>query len=285
MYFTSVFDRIYDSSPNQGASRVISSRLTCRASFLRPVLGIIILEGTIALSDRTSYRYIDLVMALFVTVLIVSNIASSAKIVDWGFSLAGIRMAFDAGTILFPLSYIFGDVLTEVYGYRRSRRVIWTGFACLGLTALALWAVSELPGESAWEEYAGQAAYNQILGGVSTGGIVLASLSAYLAGEFANSYVLARLKVLSRGRWLWARTIGSTIVGQGIDTLIFMLVATLAGVFPWSIFISLVVTNYLFKVLIEALFTPLTYRVVNGLKRAEAEDYFDIQTNFNPFQL
>ncbi|MBE0698167.1 MAG: queuosine precursor transporter [Anaerolineaceae bacterium] len=224
-------------------------------------------------------------MALFVTVLIISNIASSAKIVDWGISLFGIRLAFDAGTILFPVSYIFGDVLTEVYGYRRSRRVIWTGFACLGLSALVLGVVRILPGEVAWEGYAGQDAYNRILGGFSSGGIVAASLIAYWAGEFSNSYILARMKVLTAGRWLWARTIGSTIAGEGVDTLVFMLVATLAGVFPWEIFWSLVITNYIFKVGIETLMTPLTYVVVNALKRLEREDYFDRETDFNPFRL
>jgi queuosine precursor transporter len=234
---------------------------------------------------ESSYRYFDLVMALFVTVLIVSNIASSAKIVDWGISLFGIRLAFDAGTILFPVSYIFGDVLTEVYGYRRSRRVIWTGFACLALSALVLGIVRILPGEAAWEGYAGQDAYNRILGGFSSGGIVAASLLAYGAGEFSNSYILARMKVLTAGRWLWARTIGSTIAGEGVDTLVFMLVATLAGVFPWEIFWSLVITNYLFKVGIEALMTPLTYAVVNTLKRLESEDYYDRGTDFNPFRL
>jgi uncharacterized integral membrane protein (TIGR00697 family) len=233
---------------------------------------------------NSTYHYFDLVMALFVTVLIASNIASSAKIVDWGFSLLGVRMAFDAGTLLFPVSYIFGDVLTEVYGYRRSRRVIWTGFACLSLTALVLGAVRVLPGEAAWQGYAGQSAFDQILGGMSSGGIVLASLLAFWAGEFSNSYILARMKVLTSGRWLWARTIGSTIVGEGVDTLVFMLVATLVGVFPWEIFWSLVLTNYLFKVGVEALMTPLTYSVVNKLKHLENEDYFDRGTNFNPFR-
>jgi queuosine precursor transporter len=231
------------------------------------------------------YRFFDLVMALFVTVLIVSNIASSAKIVDWGFSLFGVRMAFDAGTILFPLSYIFGDVLTEVYGYRGARRVIWIGFGCLALTALVLGIVSILPGESAWQEYAGQEAYMQILGGISTGGIVLASLLAYLLGSFSNAFILARMKVITGGRWLWTRTIGSTIIGQAFDTLVFVTVATLVGVFPWEIFASLVLTNYLFKVIIEALMTPLTYLVVGKLKRAEREDFFDTNTNFNPFRL
>ncbi len=230
-----------------------------------------------------SYRYFDLVMALFVTVLIVSNIASSAKIVDWGFSLFGVRMAFDAGTLLFPVSYIFGDVLTEVYGYRRSRRVIWTGFACLALTAVVLGVVRVLPGEASWEGYAGEKAYVAILGGISSGGIVLASLLAYWAGEFSNSYILARMKVWTGGRWLWTRTIGSTIVGEGVDTIIFMLVATLAGVFPWEVFASLTLTNYIFKVGVEALMTPVTYWVVSALKRVEHEDYYDRDTNFNPF--
>ncbi len=238
------------------------------------------------MNDRSSsYRFFDLVMALFVTVLIISNIASAAKIVDWGVSLFGLRLAFDAGTILFPVSYIFGDILTEVYGYRRSRRVIWTGFACLGLSALVMGVVRALPGEAAWEGYAGQQAYDQILGGFSSGGIVAASLVAYFTGEFSNSYILARMKVITSGRWLWTRTIGSTIAGEGVDTIVFALVATLAGVFPWEIFWSLVITNYLFKVGIEALLTPVTYAVVNTLKRIESEDYFDRNTDFNPFRL
>jgi uncharacterized integral membrane protein (TIGR00697 family) len=233
-------------------------------------------------TNRT-YRYFDWVMALFVTVLIISNIASSAKIIDWGVSIFGLRLAFDGGTILFPISYIFGDVLTEVYGFRRARRVIWTGFAMLGLTALVLWLVRIMPGEATWQEYAGQTAYEAILGGISSGGIVLASLVAYLAGSFSNSIVLARMKVLTRGRFLWMRTIGSTLVGEGVDTVIFILVATLAGVFPWELFATLTFTNYIFKVSIEAIMTPLTYQIVNALKRAENEDYFDTHTRFTPF--
>ena len=156
------------------------------------------------------YRYLDLVMVLFVTVLIVSNIASSAKIVDWGVSIGGLPLAFDAGTILFPISYIFGDVLTEVYGFKKSRRVIWAGFGALALASLVFAAVRALPGEAQWQGYAGQGAYDAILGGMSSGGIVLASLSAYLVGEFSNSVVLARLKVATAGKWLWLRTIAST---------------------------------------------------------------------------
>ncbi len=232
---------------------------------------------------QKSFRFFDIIMALFVTVLIVSNIASSAKIVDWGANLLGLPLAFDAGTLLFPVSYIFGDILTEVYGYKRSRRVIWTGFAALALAAATFALVSALPGEAAWQSYAGDAAYNAILGGMSTGGIVLASLAGYWSGEFLNSFVLAKLKVATAGRWLWLRTIGSTLAGQGVDTLVFMLVASLAGVFPWELFATLTVTNYIFKVGIEALMTPVTYALVAGLKRAENEDYYDRDTNFNPF--
>jgi uncharacterized integral membrane protein (TIGR00697 family) len=243
-------------------------------------------EDSVSASVRSNQRthdfhYLDLVMALFVTVLIVSNIASSAKIIDWGVSLFGLRLSFDGGTILFPISYIFGDVLTEVYGFKQSRRVIWTGFACLALSALVLWMVRVMPGEATWMAQTGQTAYNNVLGGMSSGGIVLASLSAYLAGEFTNSVILARMKVLTKGKWLWSRTIGSTLFGEAVDSLIFIAVASLFGVFPWVIFWSLVVTNYIFKVGIEVLMTPATYWIVAKLKRAENEDYYDTNTRFN----
>ena len=228
------------------------------------------------------YRFLDLIMALFVTVLITSNIASSAKIVDWGFSILGVRMAFDAGTLLFPISYIFGDVLTEVYGFQNARRVIWTGFGALALCALTLGLVRMLPGELNWQSYAGNEAFDAILGGMSSFGIVAASLAAYLLGSYSNSVIMAAMKVLSRGKRLWMRTIASTIVGEGVDTAVFVLIASLAGVFPWAAFASLTLTNYLFKVCVEALFTPITYRVVNYLKRAEDEDFFDTGTRFTP---
>jgi len=234
---------------------------------------------------QKQYRYFDIIMAVFVTVLIVSNIASSAKIVDWGFSILGVPMAFDAGTILFPVSYIFGDILTEVYGYKNSRRVIWAGFACLALSAVIFWIVRVLPGEAQWQQYAGDAAYLAILGGMSSGGIVLASLTGYWSGEFSNSFTLAKMKILTNGRWLWMRTIGSTLVGELVDTVVFVVVASLFGVFPWSLFLTLTVTNYLFKVGVEVLMTPLTYLVVRGLKKAENEDYYDRETDFNPFQV
>jgi queuosine precursor transporter len=232
---------------------------------------------------QKTYRYFDVITAVFVTVLVVSNVLSSAKIVDLGFSVLGVPMAFDAGTILFPLSYIFGDILTEVYGYRRSRRAIWTGFLCLSLSSLAFFIVSRMPGEQTWQGYAGDAAYAAILGGMSTGGIVAGSLAGYWSGEFTNSFILARMKVLTEGRWLWARTIGSTIFGQLVDSCVFVAVASIFDVFPWSLFTTLVVTNYLFKVAVEVCMTPVTYAAVNRLKKAESEDYFDRDTNFNPF--
>jgi uncharacterized integral membrane protein (TIGR00697 family) len=230
------------------------------------------------------YRYFDLIMAVFVTVLVVSNIASSAKIIDWGFSLFGVRMAFDGGTILFPVSYIFGDILTEVYGYKNSRRVIWMGFACLALSAVIFAIIRFLPGESQWESYAGDAAYNAILGGMSSGGIVLASLAGYWSGEFTNSFVLAKMKILTRGRWLWSRTIGSTIAGELVDTLVFVSIASIFKVFPWYLFLTLTLTNYIFKCGVEALMTPATYAAVASLKKSEREDYYDRDTNFNPFR-
>ncbi len=233
--------------------------------------------------ETRPYRYYDLVMALFVTVLLISNLLSSAKIVDLKTSLGPIALAFDAGTLVFPVSYIFGDVLTEVYGYRRSRRVIWAGFGANVLLALFVWLAGVLPGESEWMDYAGQEAYDAILGGVS--GLIVASLVAYFLGEFSNSYVLAKMKVWSGGRHLWMRTIGSTLVGQAVDTTVFMLIATALGVFPPEILLSLIVTNYILKVGFEATLTPLTYRVVNTLKAAENEDYFDRYTDFNPFKL
>ncbi|HET6597866.1 MAG TPA: queuosine precursor transporter [Anaerolineales bacterium] len=229
------------------------------------------------------YRFFDWITAVFVTVLVVSNIASSAKIVDWGLSILGLPLAFDAGTILFPISYIFGDILTEVYGYKQSRRVIWAGFLCLALSAIIFWIVGLMPGEATWQRYAGDDAYKAILGGMSTGGIVLASLAGYWTGEFTNSFILAKMKVLTQGRWLWARTIGSTIFGQLVDTMIFVVVASAFGVFPWSLFLTLTVSNYLFKCVLEALMTPVTYAIVTTLKRVENEDYFDRGTDFNPF--
>lgn len=219
-----------------------------------------------------AYCAFDLVMALFVSVLLISNIASS-KIVRFG------PFTFDGGTLLFPISYIFGDILTEVYGYRQSRRVIWAGFLAAALMAVTLAVVGWLPAAPGWEN---QAAYLAILG--QTPRIVAGSLIAYFAGEFSNSYTLAKLKLLTRGRYLWLRTIGSTLVGEGVDTILFVTIA-FAGALPTSLLLSVILSNYVFKSGFEALATPATYRIVNYLKRLEHEDYFDWHTNFNPFSL
>jgi uncharacterized integral membrane protein (TIGR00697 family) len=234
--------------------------------------------------QNPQYHYLDLVMAFFVAVLITSNVASSAKIVDLGFSFFGIPLAFDGGTLLFPLSYVFGDILTEVYGFRASRRVIWTGFAALALSSLIFLALRLLPAEAAWEGYAGSAAYDAILGGMSTGGIALASLAGYWVGEFSNSAVLSRIKVLMNGRFLWVRTIGSTLIGEFLDSVVFVLIASVTGVFGWELFVTLVLTNYLFKCLIEILMTPVTYAAVYRLKKAEGIDAYDAGVSFNPFR-
>ena len=217
-----------------------------------------------------AYRHLDSITALFVAVLLISNVAST-KIVDFGF------FTFDGGTLLFPLSYIFGDILTEVYGYQRSRKVIWLGFFSAAVMSLTFIIVGALPAAGDWPN---QAAYDAILG--LTPRIVAASLLAYLAGEFSNAVTLAKMKVATAGRWLWLRAITSTLVGEGIDTIIFILVA-FAGVLPPGLLLTLIVSNYIFKTGVEILFTPVTYRVVGFLKQAEREDYYDQHTDFNPF--
>ncbi|HPD81028.1 MAG TPA: queuosine precursor transporter, partial [Spirochaetales bacterium] len=169
------------------------------------------------------------------------------------------------------------------YGFRASRRVIWTGFAALALASLVFFILKLLPGESQWENYAGSNAYTAILGGMSSGGIVLASLAGYWAGEFSNSVILAKMKILTKGRWLWMRTIGSTLVGQFVDTAVFVLIASITGVFGWELFATLVLTNYLFKCAIEAIMTPVTYAVVRKLKKAEGVDAYDVGVSMNPF--
>jgi uncharacterized integral membrane protein (TIGR00697 family) len=229
-----------------------------------------------------AYKYLDIVTAAFVTVLLLSNLLSSAKIIDLGVSLGPLALVFDAGTLVFPISYIFGDILTEIYGFRRSRRVIWLGFGASALMSAFVWLAGVLPGEPFWAETVGQGAFDAVLGGIS--GLVVASLTAYFLGEFVNSFVLAKMKVATSGRWLWARTIGSTLAGQGIDTIIFFLIATALGVFPIEILLSLIVTNYILKVGIEVILTPITLFVIHHLKRAENEDVYDTHTDFNPFR-
>jgi uncharacterized integral membrane protein (TIGR00697 family) len=231
----------------------------------------------------SSPRYYDLIMAFFVAILITSNIASSAKIVDLRFSILGIPLAFDGGTLLFPFAYIIGDLLTEVYGFRAARRAIWTGFVILAISSLFFFILRVLPGETVWEDNAGSSSFNAILGGMSTGGIVLASLSGYLVGEFFNSAIHSRVKVLMKGRLLWVRTIGSSVIGEFLDSFIFIGVASFAGVFPRELFVTLVLTNYLFKLAVEVCVTPLTYLSVWKLKKAEGIDVYDHGVKYNPF--
>lgn len=229
-------------------------------------------------SKAIHFKYLDLVMVAFTVILILSNFASSAKIIDWGISIGKIPLAFDAGTVFFPFAYIFGDVLTEVYGYSRARRVIWVGFAALIFTFLMFWLIRVLPGEALWQQTVGQEAFESVLGGISFGGIVLASVLGYLIGSFANSVIMAIMKKLTNGKHLWTRTIASTIIGEFLDSAIFIAIASLTGVFPWDLFWSLTLTNYIFKVAIEVLFTPLTYWFTTKLKRAEGVDvYSDLQ--------
>lgn len=209
------------------------------------------------------------VVAIFITCLITANIAA-VKLIEV------FRFVLPAGTIIFPISYIFGDVLTEVYGYRQARRVIWLGFFCNFIVVVAIWVGQVLPPASFWN---GQKAYERILG--YTPRLLVASFLAYLVGEFANSFVLAKMKIATKGRWLWSRTIGSTLVGEGLDSLVFMTLA-FAGTIPAGALLSAILTQWLVKSAYEAVVTPLTYSVVNFLKRKEGLDVFDYDTRFNP---
>jgi queuosine precursor transporter len=212
------------------------------------------------------------VVALFITSLIVANIIA-VKLVN----IAGLLLP--AGTVIFPISYICGDVLTEVYGYRRARQVIWLGFACNLLAVAAIWVGQVLPGAAFWDA---QSAYVRILG--FTPRLLVASFCAYLVGEFANSFVLARLKILTAGRMLWLRTISSTLVGEGLDSLIFIVIA-FYGIIPSDAITITVLTQWLFKSGYEALVTPVTYAVVSFLKRREGVDTYDHDISYNPVRL
>ncbi|MCC6476205.1 queuosine precursor transporter [bacterium] len=216
-------------------------------------------------------RYYDLIAGLFVAVLLISNVAAT-KLVGFG------AFAFDGGTFLFPLSYIFGDILTEVYGFARARRVIWLGFFANALAALTFALVGMMPAADVWPH---QEAFIAILGFVPR--IVLASLIAYLCGEFVNSILLAKLKIVTAGRKLWTRTISSTLVGQAVDTGLFVMIA-FWGVVPAADLWLMMVFNYVFKCSVEILMTPLTYAAVGYLKRHEQVDIFDYGTSFNPFR-
>ena len=227
-----------------------------------------------------AFRYFDLVMVAFVTVLVCSNLIGPAKIAQIDAPLFGV-LTFGAGVLFFPISYVFGDVLTEVYGYARSRRVIWTGFAALAFASLMAWVIVQLPPAPFWNN---QPAYEVAFG--STWRIALASLIAFVCGEFVNSFVLAKMKILTEGRWLWTRTIGSTIFGEGVDSLLFYPLAFYGtGIIPDDKLPLVMAAQFFTKVGVEVAFTPLTYKIVAWLKAAEHEDYYDRKTDFNPFQI
>jgi uncharacterized integral membrane protein (TIGR00697 family) len=227
-------------------------------------------------TPQRSYRYYEFVMAAFVTILICSNLIGPAKIVQ-----IDSLPAFGAGLLFFPVSYVFGDILTEVYGYARARRVIWAGFGGLAFAAFMAWVVVALPPAPFWEN---QKAYETAFG--TTWRIALASMIAYFCGEFANSFVLAKMKILTAGRHLWSRTIGSTVVGEAVDSSLFYPLAFYnSGLIPNEMLPAIIMAQFVGKVAVEVLFTPVTYKIVGALKRAEQEDYYDRGTNFSPFTL
>jgi uncharacterized integral membrane protein (TIGR00697 family) len=231
-------------------------------------------------TPQRSYRYYEFVMAAFVTVLICANLIGPAKISQLDLPVVGM-VTFGAGVLFFPISYVFGDILTEVYGYARARRVIWAGFAGLGFASFMATVVVALPPASFWEH---QSAYEIAFG--NTWRIVAASMIAYFCGEFVNSYVLARMKVMTRGRWLWTRTIGSTIFGEAVDSALFYPLAFYgAGIIPDDKLPLVMLSQFVAKVGVEVVLTPVTYKVVGFLKRAEQEDHYDRDTDFNPFTL
>jgi uncharacterized integral membrane protein (TIGR00697 family) len=225
------------------------------------------------MGTQKNFRYYDLVMAAFVTVLLCSNLIGASKVC----TVFGVT--FGAGVLFFPISYVFGDILTEVYGYARSRKVVWAGFAAMIFASFMSWFVLSLTPATGWT---GQAALQSVFGG--TPRLVAASLVAYFAGEFANSFTLAKMKIFTHGKMLWTRTVGSTIVGELVDSLIFYPLAFL-GLWPTDLVIKVMISNYLIKVGWEVVMTPVTYKIVAFLKRAEDEDYYDYNTNFTPFSL
>ena len=232
------------------------------------------------MSEHRGYRYYDLVMAAFVTVLVCSNLIGPAKIAQMDLPVLGVT-TFGAGVLFFPISYVFGDVLTEVYGYARARKVIWAGFGALAFASIMATVVVALPPAPFWQH---QGAYEIAFG--NTWRIVAASMFAYFCGEFVNSYVLARMKIMTQGRWLWTRTIGSTIAGEAVDSALFYPLAFYGtGIIPDDKLPLVMLAQFFTKVGVEVVFTPLTYRIVNALKRAEHEDFYDRRTDFNPFTL
>ena len=233
-----------------------------------------------SLPATRSYRYYEFVMVAFVVILICSNLIGPAKIAQIDAPLLG-TLTFGAGVLFFPISYVFGDILTEVYGYARSRRVIWAGFIGLAFASLMAYVVVTLPPAPFWNN---QSAYEVAFG--STWRIALASLIAFSCGEFVNSFVLAKMKIMTNGRWLWSRTIGSTIFGEGVDSILFYPLAFYGtGIIPDDKLPLVMLAQFVTKVGVEVVFTPVTYKLVAWLKKAENEDYYDRETNFTPFSL
>ena len=232
-------------------------------------------------SPQRTYRYYDFVMAAFVCVLLCANLIGAAKAAQLTLPLIG-TVSFSGGVLFFPISYIFGDVLTEVYGYGRDRRVVWAGFAALAFASFMAAVVLALPPMADDFNLAYQTHLEAVFG--NTWRIVAGSMIAFWCGSFANSYVLAKMKIWSAGRWLWMRTIGSTIVGQAVDSSPFYVIA-FYGIWPDEQIAKIVLAQYLLKTGWEVVMTPVTYRVVGFLKRAENEDWYDRGTNFNPFLL
>jgi uncharacterized integral membrane protein (TIGR00697 family) len=229
---------------------------------------------------QRQYRYFEFVMVAFVVVLVCSNLIGPAKIAEVNIPFWG-PYVFGAGVIFFPISYIFGDILTEVYGYSRARKVIWAGFGALIFAAVMAAIVVALPPASFWEH---QKAYEVAFGNAWR--VVAASMIAYFCGEFVNSFVLAKMKIWTNGRALWMRTIGSTVFGEAVDSAIFYPLAFYnTGIIPDDALLKVVVAQFVTKTLVEVVFTPMTYAVVGFLKRAENEDYYDRDTDFNPFRL
>jgi uncharacterized integral membrane protein (TIGR00697 family) len=233
------------------------------------------------------YKYYDFLMAGFVTVLLCSNLIGTAKVglITFPFTLPGLgdSLSFGAGNLFFPLGYIFGDVLTEVYGYARARKVIWAGFGAMLFASVMAWVIVHLPASPSepFNEVV-QPAVEVLFG--NTWRIVCGSIIAFWAGDFVNSFVMSKLKVLTKGKWLWTRTIGSTILGQGVDSVLFYPIAFM-GIWTFDTLLGVIAFNWAFKVIVEIVMTPVTYAVVNKLKQVENEDYFDVGTDFTPFSL
>lgn len=228
-----------------------------------------------AASHERRHRYLDLITASFVAVILISNVAALKVFVLWG-------RPFDGGAFIFPVSYIFGDILTEVYGYKRSRRVIWTGFLWLLVLNAVMGLTIAMPPDPDWDRTVGNDSFRRVFS--LTPRLAAAGILGYFWGEFSNSFVLAKMKVWTQGRYLWLRTVGSTLVGELVDTALFCVVA-FWGVMPAQTIVDYTITGYLYKTLVEVVMTPVTYLVIGFLKREEGEDYYDIRTRFNPFAL